>query len=337
MRAIVVGPIADWSTADVARGWATGLTAAGVETVYFNLGDRFMFYRSAIVHDEDDFRPVKQMSHLEACEATMLNLMASVYRIDPDVVFIIHGTHISPPMLRELRCKVVLVMTESPYEDEAQVRYASQCDADMILVNDPTNGGVFEQFAPTFYLPHAYDPLVHHRGTSDHKSDACFIGTGFGNRLDLFNACDWDGIDLALGGLWMLKDGSPLEQHLIDGGDCIDNAVAADWYRGTKVGINTYRAGSDGDKLTADGWAIGPREVELAACGTFFVRESRPESDELFPFLPTFDGPDELGAVIREWLPRDDARRDLARRAREAVADRTFANHAKRALARLGL
>lgn len=336
-RAMVVGPIADWSTADVARGWTRGLGEIGVETRFFNLGDRFTYYRSAILHDEDTRAPVKQMSHAEAGEAASLGLMASVYRYDPDVVFIVHGTHVWPPLLRELRCKVVLVLTESPYEDEAQARFAAQCDPDMILINDPVNGSVFEQWAPTFYIPHAFDPLVHYAGSSDHKSDACFIGTGFGNRMELFRDTDWDGIDLALGGLWMFADDSPMRSFLVDDGGCMDNSVTADWYRGTKVGINTYRKGTTGENDTDDGYAIGPREVELAACQTFFVRESRPESDELFPFLPTYDGPEELGDLVRFWLPREDERRRLGRQARAAIADRSFANHARRALARLDI
>jgi spore maturation protein CgeB len=337
VRATVVGPIADWATMDVAQGWVSGLCDVGVETSFFNLGDRFIYYRSAIVHDETTGALVKQMSHAEAGEATTLGLMASIYRFQPDVVFIVHGSHVAPHLVRELRCKVVLIMTESPYEDDAQARYAAACEPDMILLNDPANGAVFDAIAPSFYLPHAYNPLIHHRGSSDHKSDVCFIGTGFGNRLELFEQTDWDGIDLALGGIWAMGEKSPLAPFVVNGGECVDNHVTADWYRGTKIGVNTYRGVAIGDEAsTIHGVAIGPRECEMAACGTFFLRESRPESDELFPFLPSFDGPEELGALVREWLPQDDERRRLGLLAQQAVADRTFANHAVRALKRLG-
>lgn len=73
---------------------------------------------------------------------------------------------------------------------------------------------------------------------------------------------------------------------------------------------------------------MGPREVELAACGTFFLREPRGEGDEVLPMLPTFTTPAEFQSLLREWLTRDDDRTALAHKARAAVADRTFVNHA---------
>ncbi len=349
MRAMVVGPMADWSTADVAVGWVEGLEACGVRTSYFDLLARVTYYTAATINDLETGEPVKVMEPEEVRRAATLSLLSEVYRFDPDLVVVIHGTHVWPPFISELRCKVVLVLTECPYEDEAQTVYAGACRPDLILLNDPLHQGVFAQIAPSFYVPHAYRPEVHHPGRSDRKSDVCFIGTGFPNRVELFEAVDWSGVDLALGGMWALcAPDSPLRDHLIDGrpvtgeggaplGECVDNDDTADWYRGTRIGVNLYRGGVTGEHSRDDGYAIGPREVELAACQTMFLRDPRPESDELFPFLPSFDGPDELGALIREWLPRDDERRALARRAAAAVADRTFANHAGRLLRRLGL
>lgn len=37
---------------------------------------------------------------------------------------------------------------------------------------------------------------------------------------------------------------------------------------------------------------------KLAACGTFFARDPRPEGDELFPMLPTFTDPGEFRRVV---------------------------------------
>ena len=77
---------------------------------------------------------------------------------------------------------------------------------------------------------------------------------------------------------------------------------------------------------------MGPREVEMAACGLPFVRDPRPESDEVFPMLPSFDGPEDAGEKIRWMLSHEREREKLAIMAREAIADRTFTNSARRLL-----
>jgi hypothetical protein len=72
--------------------------------------------------------------------------------------------------------------------------------------------------------------------------------------------------------------------------------------------------------------------VELAACGTFYLRDPRPESDELLPMLPAITTPGEFGEQVRWWAAHDTVRETAAAGARAAVADRTFTNHAARLL-----
>ena len=62
------------------------------------------------------------------------------------------------------------------------------------------------------------------------------------------------------------------------------------------------------------------------------ARDPRPEGDELLSFLPRFDTPQEASDQIRHYLRHDHARAKLAVKAREAIADRTFTNAAKRLL-----
>jgi hypothetical protein len=73
---------------------------------------------------------------------------------------------------------------------------------------------------------------------------------------------------------------------------------------------------------------MGPRELEMAATGLFFLREPRGESDEVLGMFPTFTSPQEASALLRDWLARPAERAALALKAREAVADRTFTNSA---------
>ena len=331
MRAVVVGPLADFSVADVARGWTTGLRSIGVQTAYFDLSKQLGWFLAAESAGD-------RMKKDRARAAVTVNLLAECYLLDPDVVIVITGNDVAPDLIAQLRCKVVLVLTEHPYEAEGQLLAAAAMHPDMILVNDPAGAEMYEQVAPTFYIPHAYDPAVHHPGNGARKWDACFVGTGFLNRMEFFQQVDWSGIDLALGGWWARAKGTPLEPFLLhdDPTSGVDNADTADIYRASRTGFNLYRSDSHGEHSTAEGWAIGPRELELAACGVPFARDPRPESDELFPMLPTFGSPEELGDALRSLLAHPDEAATAALAARAAIEDRTFANNATRALARLG-
>jgi hypothetical protein len=53
--------------------------------------------------------------------------------------------------------------------------------------------------------------------------------------------------------------------------------------------------------------------------------------------LPTFSSPQEASGLLRYWLDRPDERAALAVKAREAVADRSFGNHAAHLLRLLGV
>jgi spore maturation protein CgeB len=140
-------------------------------------------------------------------------------------------------------------------------------------------------------------------------------------------------VNARLGGNWTaVEDDSPLLPLLVhEREQCMDNTVTADLYRSAKVSANLYRK-EHSDRSHADGWAMGPREVELAACGTFFLREARPEGDDLFPMLPTFETPEEFSDQLRWWLTHDTERVEAAGLARKAIADRTFTNTAARLL-----
>jgi hypothetical protein len=67
----------------------------------------------------------------------------------------------------------------------------------------------------------------------------------------------------------------------------------------------------------------------MAACGLVFARQARPESDRLFPMLPTFSDADELADICAWWLAHDDERATTSTALQAAVADRTFDNNAR--------
>lgn len=339
MRFLVAHPGPHFSVADVHVGWCEALRELGCQVIEYNLAERLTFYGSVFFEaGEGAFR--RALTSEQATDLATNGIYSTLYKTQPDVLLVISGFFYPPEVYDRARAagtKVVIVHTESPYEDKRQLEIAPH--ADLNLINDPANVEAFKVLAPTRWLPHAYRPSVHCPGEPkpDLVCDLAFIGTGYPSRVKFFEAMDLDGLDVLLGGNWKdLDEDSPLRPYVgHDPEECLDNADAVDIYRSAQVGINVYRRESEIGYI-GQGGACGPREIEMAACGLFFLRDPRPESNDLFPMLPTFTGPQHASELLHDWLGRPALRQTLAAKAREAVVDRTFTSHARHLLRLLG-
>jgi len=332
MRVLVVEPGPHFSVQDVAAGWSRGFAKIGCDVKRLNLADRMLFYSQVQIDKGDG--PEKALTEDEAIRMAVKSVEVACYELWPHLVVIVSAFFIPDPLLDLLRDRghlVVLHLTESPYEDDRQLLRAPH--ADYVLVNDPTHLEAFREVGPADYQWQCYDPDVHYPGQGEQNCDFAFVGTGFPSRIKFFEAIDWTGITPVFAGQWRaLAADSPLRPLLAHHPTlCMDNTETADVYRSAKVGANLYRKDAQRPELV-DGWSLGPREVEMAACGLFFLREPRGEGDELFPMLPTFDGPQDFEKQLRWWLEHDDERRQAAEQARQAIAPRTFENAARRLL-----
>jgi hypothetical protein len=344
MRWLIGHPGPQFSVHDVFEGWAEALRGLGEDVYTFNLDRRLQFYDAACIGEpaEADAGPDgprlfrKAMTRDEAIETAAHEIIKPLYTSWPEVVLLISCFFI-PPYLLELirgrRHRLVLLHTESPYQDSEQLARAQY--AHLNLINDPANLGAYRELGPAEYMPHAFRETVHYPAApGDPKEwDFAFIGTGFPSRVRFFSQMDLAGLDVRLDGPWLnLPPDSPLRDWTsteLDG--CVDNDDTAAIYRAARTGINVYRAeGEPGH--AGQGWAVGPREIEMAATGLWFTRDSRPESDALFGMLPAFTSPQEAGEQIRWALAHPGERENAAAKAREAIADRTFSNHAKQLL-----
>jgi spore maturation protein CgeB len=333
VKVLLVEPGPAFSVVDVCDGLEVGLRANGADVARLNLGDRLTFYSEAKI--ERDGVLAHAFSDSAAIMMAAKSIEVACYEFWPDVIVIVSGFFIPPELWAVLARRphhVVLWCTESPYEDDRQGRPARY--ADTVVLNDPANLAQFiDEINPrTFYFPHSYDPVKHHPGVADPDlvCDFAFVGTGFESRMAFFEQVNWDGIDARFGGNWQqVADDSPLLPMLMHPrGECMDNVDAARLYRSAKVTANLYRKeASEGGH--AHGWAMGPREVELAACGSFFLREPRGEGDDLFPMLPTFTTPAEFEAQLRWWLAHPAERAEAAEAARVAEEKRKAAEQAE--------
>jgi hypothetical protein len=337
MKFLVVHPGPQFSVHDVYVGWVEALRELGQHVAEYNLHDRLTFYSNQL-SEAGEGRFKRSLTEDQVKELAINGLYAALYRMQPDVLMVVSGFYVPPELLELARRRgtaVVVVHTESPYEDRRQLELAEH--ASMNLLNDPVNIAAYQQFGPAVYMPHAYRPSVHHVGPAlpELVSDFAFVGTGYASRVEFFEAMGLDGFEVMLAGNWQgLSPTSPLREYIgHELSECLDNASTADVYRSARAGINFYRREAQSPDLV-DGWAMGPREVEMAACGLFFLRDPRGEGDETLWMLPTFESPAEAGELLRWYLANDGERTKLATAARDAIADRTF-THFAAALLRL--
>jgi spore maturation protein CgeB len=342
-RILLVHPGPDFSVADVMRGWRKALVKLGHDVRVYNTNERLMFYGQALFED-DKTVPCEHCGRVGIRKAlpdpAMIAQMATagltedIFLFQPDVIFYVSAFFQPGQNLYTLRrrgYKLVMLHTESPYQDSEQMLRGQF--ASLNLLNDPTNLDAWTSLAPTAYVPHSYDPDVHFPAAErNYGLDFAFIGTAFYSRCEFFSQMNFDGIDLVFGGngwdsinpkfhgLYRYLGHKPEE--------CVDNTEAARIYRMAKAGINFYRREGE-DEHKGEGWSMGPREIEMAACGLFFLRDSRPESDETFPMLPSFSSPAEAEEMLRYYIAHDSKRETLADQAHEAIEDWTFDNRAK--------
>ncbi len=353
MKIVITAPGPQFSVQDVYAGWVEALQQLGQRVAPYNLDDRLAFYSNALIENTETGTIARAMDLNGAARAASNGLRGLLWETEPDALVVVSGFFVNPMILDQARAKgikVVIIFTESPYEDDKQLTLAEHCD--IVLLNDPTNAGKFEPVTgpgKTLYLPHAYRPSLHYPHVAEidpvpDMVDFSFVGTGYPSRIEFFETMRasgaFDGVEVALAGMWQGLEGDPalpLDRHPLARyvahplDQCVDNTEAADLYRRTRVGINLYRREAEKPEHV-EGLTLGPREIEMAACGLFFLRERRAEGDHLLDMLPTFESAEEAGELLWYFLQRPEVRENCAARARQAVAELTFENHARRLL-----
>jgi hypothetical protein len=353
-RILMVHPGPDFSVADVFHGWYKALKKQGHTVMVYNTNERLTFYGNALLETADSVPcehgrvEVQQAMGTEAVmQHATAGLMESCYLFWPDVVFFVSAFFQNAATFQVLRNrghKLVMLHTESPYQDDEQMMRGQF--ADMNLLNDPVNIEAWKELdVPAHYAPHSYDPDVHYidySGTPK-ESDFSFVGTAFNSRQKFFHDMDFEGLEVSFGGngwdhvLPQYLDILRFLRHPPE--QCVDNTETARIYRLSKTGINFYRREGEAEHV-GEGWAMGPREVEMAACGLFFLRDPRGESDEIFggnkalgldDVLPTFTDAADASDQIKWWVKHDAMRGKYALAARDRIIYRTFDNSAKNA------
>ena len=341
MRVVTVHPGPAWSVADCHNGYTEALRQLGVTVIEYDTGARLEFFEQARFDDAEAGIVEAIPDEQDRAVLVSKGLESVLYEVWPDIVWVTYGPCVDPRTLQLARERghiVVMHHTESPYEDERGLRWAAAGVADLWLINDPANLEQWRRAWPhVTYLPHSYRPALHRPATKPTPArwDVIWCGSSFPSRVEWFErfVAEAGDLDLALAGNWMaLPDGHKLAPHLLNGNrESLDNDEVPPLYHQARLGLNMYRREAE-QGATADGWAMGPREIEMAACGLFHLTEPRGENRAVLPMLPTFDSPEDAAEQARWWTAHPAARDKTARQARAAIADWTFANRARQIL-----
>ena len=340
MRLLIVHPGADWAVSDIHDGYVAAFKSLGHDVGVYNLSVRLMRAHGWLNYCwRQAGRPEEKPHPVEVIRQASGELVPAALRGDVDWVFIISGMYLDPDaliLLQRAGKRVALLLTESPYEDDRQIRAAKH--ADVVFTNERISVDKLRAVNPNvYYLPHAYDPAKHnpHLTISDEDRvpahDVVFVGTGFQERLDILSGVDWSGIDLGLyGSFELLGSRSKLRQYIR--GAVVENDHAAKLYRRAKIGLNLYRQSSTYERKAeriTNAESMNPRALELGACGVFTLSDYRPEVSEVFGGLvPTFRNSDELETMLRAWLADEDGRRAIAEQLPTRVTQSSYRSRA---------
>jgi len=346
LKILVVSPVPTYATWDVYEGHVQGLRALdGVEVMemrYSKVWNMFADFKEFMeVTGRVEYNTINHT--LMAGDRIVMNAIVQ----EVDLVHFVAPMHINPVTLRVLKqyvgVKTSAYFTECPYDDDWTLKLAEVFD--YCFVCDKTSVLPFrERNLNTHYIGHAYNPERHMmNGKEKKESDVVFIGTNFPSRVTFLEQVNWEGIDLRLHGLMRLGQ-SPLKAF-VRGTQAIPNTAALDIYRKARIGLQLHRKDGYDPSRAAKGkrarkgglvgatplknlvaHSLGPRSYELAACGVFQVSDAgRPELEEVFgDSVPTYRTPDELGALLHQYLDDPVLREEAAARQHKAVQPYTF-------------
>jgi spore maturation protein CgeB len=319
-----------------------GLKANGIDVEHYRLDTRIpasAYALRSLWREKKKEKPdLPKPNQADVMYHAGIGALEMALRLQVDVVLVVSAMMLHPDvivMMKRAGLKVVVLFTESPYDEDHEIKIATMVDGCWTMERSS-----IQRFKTanrnSGYLRHAWHPLKHFvssRSIGDLPShDVVFVGSGFSERITWFNSIDWTGIDLGLYGTWEKLGLNKQLQGCIKGAQ-ITNEMAASLYRRAKVNLNLYRSskgwGRKTQKIThAD--SLSPRAYELAACGAFHVSDNRAEVREVFgDLVPTFSTPTEAAALIRLWLNDPEGRARVSQNLPACVAESSWVQRAR--------
>lgn len=274
-------------------------------------------------------------------EAARMAEQAALIR--PDWMLVLNGLHVFPPdhleqvdAVRSLGIRTAIWFADDPYVTADTMYIAPRYD--VVLTHELSTIQMYRErgCARVHYMPLAVDHARFRPMPVEDKyrSDVCFIGQAFWNRVEMFDALvpylKTRKVFIA-GGLWdRMKHFKEMQRFIRLGWLPVEESIK--YYNGARVVINLHRTtevGKDNKNvLNLPGRSINPRTYEISACGTLQLtdrREDLPQYYHLGSEIDTFANAEELKSKLEFYFAYEDERRNMALRGlKRTLAEHTY-------------
>lgn len=262
-----------------------------------------------------------------AAPADMLGLARE---LNPNLVLVMNGLHVFPAdharqidLVRQMGIRTAIWFADDPYFTDHTAALAPHYD--YVFTHEMSCVPFYQGLGcgQVHYLPLAANPAVFKPQpvSPAYRSDICFIGMGFPNRITLFNEITPFLVGkkvVIAGGLWdrlahyrLLEHG--IKPHWVP----IEESVK--YYNGAKIVLNIHRLTYDEtynkNSRNIPGYSINPRTYEIAGCGTLQLTDYRQDLEQYYRpghEIETFHNKDELLNKMSHYLIHEEDRLRIA-------------------------
>lgn len=267
-------------------------------------------------------------AELRVAPAGEMRMQAEQFR--PDAVLVMNGLHVFPPdhleqidAIRQAGIVTAIWFVDDPYVSDTTKRIAPHYD--YIFTHERACVSMYRSVGcnRVHHLPLAshFDIFKPMDITEAYRTDICFIGIAFWNRVALFDELApylQDKKVLIGGKLWDRTTRYSMLSRFVHEG-WIEVPETVKYYNGAKIVINLHRTTEAGmDNLNWDNWpaeSINPRTFEIAACGTLQLTDQRQELSEHYEIgseIEVFQNAQELMQKMDYYLNNENERLRVA-------------------------
>jgi spore maturation protein CgeB len=269
----------------------------------------------------------------------------------PDLVLVLNGLHVFPEdhsdqmdQIRGLGIKSAIWFADDPYFTDLTKQIAPHYD--YVFTHEFNCVPYYREMgcSQTYYLPLAV-PVSLFRPMNvenSYRSDICFIGNAFPNRIAFFNQITsylTQKRVVIIGALWdQLTDYALLANQIRLGWVPVKETIQ--YYNGAKVVINLHRSpfedgySKNGGNIHAN--SINPRTYEISACGVLQLTDIREDLGSLYTpdyDIVTYTGAEELIYKAEYYLDHEEEREQIALRGLgRTLQEHTFVKRLKQLL-----
>ncbi|WP_054956215.1 glycosyltransferase family protein [Paenibacillus dakarensis] len=255
------------------------------------------------------------------------DVVALAKKAQPDLVLVLNGVVVEADTVRKLRQSRFLTavwFTDDPYYTDWTVSIAPRYDYIFTLESSCLSFYKKLGCEHVYHLPFASNPAVFRPKyvPGPYRSDICFIGTAYWNRVDLIDRLApylKDKKVVISGWWWDRLQSYSLLSDKIRLGDWLTPEETASYYNGAKIVINLHRDAED-DTINANGpkipaFSVNPRTFEIAGCATLQLTDVRPDLDQVYSTrseIETYSTPEELIEKMEYYLQHEEERMKMA-------------------------